>query len=121
MEWEFVLHSAKLYDRMGCDLLGLSLGTHTSSSFCSKSGRIADMVLLVRTWEFQQQTTTGLGGDMNPLTLLRRRSSLVVNDLHTSELHAKIMTEREQVKRPVAPPSTFHEPDAASLLDSFGL
>ncbi|KAL7959039.1 RAVE protein 1 C terminal domain-containing protein [Trichoderma compactum] len=100
VEWEFVLHSAKLYDRMGCDLLGLSL---------------------VRTWEFQQQTTTGLGGDMNPLTLLRRRSSLVVNDLHTSELHAKILTEREQVKRPVAPPSTFHEPDAASLLDSFGL
>lgn len=26
VEWEFVLHSAKLYDRMGCDLLGLSLG-----------------------------------------------------------------------------------------------
>lgn len=26
-EWEFVLHSAKLYDRMGCDLLGLDLGT----------------------------------------------------------------------------------------------
>ncbi|KAM0245861.1 hypothetical protein ACHAQJ_010433 [Trichoderma viride] len=100
VEWEFVLHSAKLYDRMGCDLLGLSL---------------------VRTWEFQQQTTTGLGGDMNPLTLLRRRSSLVVNDLHTSELHAKILTEREQVKHPAAPPSTFHEPDAASLLDSFGL
>ncbi|GFP60521.1 regulator of V-ATPase in vacuolar membrane protein 1 [Trichoderma asperellum] len=29
VEWEFVLHSAKLYDRMGCDLLGLSLGTHS--------------------------------------------------------------------------------------------
>ncbi len=25
-EWEFVLHSAKLYDRMGCDVLGLELG-----------------------------------------------------------------------------------------------
>jgi hypothetical protein len=25
-EWEFVLHSARLYDRMGCDLLGLDLG-----------------------------------------------------------------------------------------------
>lgn len=25
-EWEFVLHSAKVYDRMGCDLLGLDLG-----------------------------------------------------------------------------------------------
>lgn len=28
-EWEFVLHSAKLYDRMGCDLLGLDLGKIT--------------------------------------------------------------------------------------------
>lgn len=25
-EWEFVLHNARLYDRMGCDLLGLDLG-----------------------------------------------------------------------------------------------
>ena len=25
-EWQFVLHSAKIYDRMGCDLLGLDLG-----------------------------------------------------------------------------------------------
>lgn len=27
VEWEFVLHSARLYDRMGCDLLGLDLGS----------------------------------------------------------------------------------------------
>lgn len=26
VEWEFVLHNARLYDRMGCDLLGLDLG-----------------------------------------------------------------------------------------------
>lgn len=26
VEWEFVLHSAQLYDRMGCDLLALDLG-----------------------------------------------------------------------------------------------
>lgn len=25
-EWEFVLHTARLYDRMGCDLLALDLG-----------------------------------------------------------------------------------------------
>lgn len=30
-EWEFVLHSAKLYDRMGCDLLGLDLGESCST------------------------------------------------------------------------------------------
>lgn len=27
VEWAFVLHSARLYDRMGCDLLALDLGT----------------------------------------------------------------------------------------------
>jgi hypothetical protein len=26
VEWEFVLHNARLYGRMGCDLLGLDLG-----------------------------------------------------------------------------------------------
>jgi hypothetical protein len=30
VEWEFVLHSARLYDRMGCDLLGLDLGLLSS-------------------------------------------------------------------------------------------
>lgn len=31
-EWQFVLHSAKIYDRMGCDLLGLDLGELLSLS-----------------------------------------------------------------------------------------
>lgn len=26
VEWDFVIHNAGLYDRMGCDLLGLDLG-----------------------------------------------------------------------------------------------
>ena len=26
VEWEFVLHNARLYDRMGCDLLGHGFG-----------------------------------------------------------------------------------------------
>lgn len=26
-EWEFVIHTANLYERMGCDLLALDLGT----------------------------------------------------------------------------------------------
>lgn len=29
VEWAFVLHNARLYDRMGCDLLALDLGTIT--------------------------------------------------------------------------------------------
>lgn len=35
VEWEFVLHSAKIYDRMGCDLLGLDLGKRMQCDFVS--------------------------------------------------------------------------------------
>ncbi|RGP63431.1 regulator of v-atpase in vacuolar membrane 1 [Fusarium longipes] len=98
VEWEFVLHSAKLYDRMGCDLLGLDI---------------------VRNWEFQKSPgAPGLGGEVNPLKLLRRRSSLVVADLPSPTLHFE--SHRESKKTVNAPPTTFEEPDAGSLLDSFG-
>ncbi|KAI6751274.1 hypothetical protein HG530_014188 [Fusarium avenaceum] len=98
VEWEFVLHSAKLYDRMGCDLLGLDI---------------------VRNWEFQQSPgATGLGGEVNPLKLLRRRSSLVVVDLPSPSL--RFDSHRENKKTVKPPPTTFEEPDAGSLLDSFG-
>lgn len=43
VEWEFVLHGAKLYDRMGCDLLGLDLG-RLCSLFCDAR----DLVTLTR-------------------------------------------------------------------------
>ncbi|KAF4457835.1 hypothetical protein F53441_310 [Fusarium austroafricanum] len=95
VEWEFVLHSAKLYDRMGCDLLGLDI---------------------VRNWEFQKSPgAAGLGGEVNPLKLLRRRSSLVVADLPSPTL--QFDSHKKTVK---PPPTTFEEPDAGSLLDSFG-
>ncbi|KAF4471117.1 hypothetical protein FALBO_1959, partial [Fusarium albosuccineum] len=98
VEWEFVLHSAKLYDRMGCDLLGLDI---------------------VRNWEFQlAPVATGLGGEVNPLKLLRRRSSLVVADLPSPTL--KFDSHRESKKAVKPPPTTFEEPDASSLLDNFG-
>ncbi|KAM0391607.1 hypothetical protein ACHAQC_006401 [Fusarium culmorum] len=98
VEWEFVLHSAKLYDRMGCDLLGLDI---------------------VRNWEFQKSPgPSDLGGEVNPLKLLRRRSSLVVADLPSPTL--RFESHRENKKTVKAPPTTFEEPDAGSLLDSFG-
>ncbi|KAH8694846.1 RAVE protein 1 C terminal-domain-containing protein [Ilyonectria robusta] len=97
VEWEFVLHSAKLYDRMGCDLLGLDL---------------------VRNWEFQQPGLPGFGGEVNPLKLLRRRTSLVVADLPTPSLQFETQTSGKKTSQ--APPTTFQEPDASSLLDSFG-
>ncbi|KAI8281250.1 Regulator of V-ATPase in vacuolar membrane protein 1 [Colletotrichum sp. SAR11_240] len=100
VEWEFVLHSAKLYDRMGCDLLGLDL---------------------VRNWEFLKSaisTTNGLSGEINPLKLLRRRSSLVVADLPMSTLHVEMRSGVNRSKD--SGPTVFQEPDSSSLLDSFG-
>lgn len=117
-EWEFVLRNARLYDRMGCDLLALDL---------------------VRHWEF-------LGGPPTPRTLqtqpvldfhdgavdyrklLRRRSSLVVADLPVRLTEAKVadakdsstVEDSDKQAKPKPPPTMFHEPDANSLLDSFG-
>ncbi|KAJ9149269.1 Regulator of V-ATPase in vacuolar membrane protein 1 [Pleurostoma richardsiae] len=104
VEWEFVLHNARLYDRMGCDLLGLDL---------------------VRNWEFLRSDVTitpGLGGEINPLRLLKRRTSLVVDDMPTSPVAAKVPPDMKAGGgRPAQPPpTTFEEPDANSLLDSFG-
>lgn len=108
VEWSFVLHNARLYDRMGCDLLGLAL---------------------VRNWEFLQQLDRGgkgfFGGDVvDPGKLLKRRSSLVVQDLplspgfeNSGRFTGAVAKETKEAKKP---PTMFEEPDAGSLLDSFG-
>ncbi|EFX06570.1 WD repeat protein [Grosmannia clavigera kw1407] len=100
VEWDLVLHSARLYDRMGCDLLGLDL---------------------VRNWEFLSPAPSealGLGGDINPLKMLGRRSSLVVADLPMSPITGGLHSDVKTGGR--AAPTVFEEPDANSLLDSFG-
>ncbi|KAF4507033.1 hypothetical protein G6O67_005710 [Ophiocordyceps sinensis] len=99
VEWEFVLHSAKLYDRMGCDLLGLDL---------------------VRNWEFQRPAVAGFGGEANPLKLLRRRSSLVVDDLSSMHRDLELQATKDGTTL-VAASSEYYDPDAMALLDSFGL
>ncbi|KKY32142.1 putative regulator of v-atpase in vacuolar membrane protein [Diaporthe ampelina] len=111
VEWQFVLHNARLYDRMGCDLLGLDL---------------------VRNWEFLLPGASlkpELGGEVNPLKLLKRRSSLVVQDLPVSPISGKgpaemnlggLLSPAGEKKRPQPPPTMFEEPDAGSLLDNFG-
>lgn len=132
-EWDFVMHTANLYERMGCDLLALDL---------------------VRTWEFlhtppppprtplspvppspglMTPLASSLASlDFDPRKLLRRRSSLVVADLPPVErdrmrnlLHdmdgVKEETGNEE-KKPEKKelPTVFKEPEANSLLDAFG-
>ncbi|KFX96352.1 hypothetical protein O988_05364 [Pseudogymnoascus sp. VKM F-3808] len=91
VEWAFVLHSARLYDRMGCDILALDL---------------------VRNWKFllSDFPLNSFNDDINPRSApFRRRDSLIIADLPPSNnLIAKGSS------------SAFVEPEANSLLDSFG-
>jgi hypothetical protein len=104
---------------MGCDLLALDL---------------------VRRWEFlgappaprKLQTQPALDfhdGSVDYRKLLRRRSSLVVADLPVRLAEAKASIDAKDTSavedgdkqpKPKPPPTMFHEPDANSLLDSFG-
>jgi RAVE protein 1 C terminal len=116
-EWDFILRNARLYSRMGCDLLAVDL---------------------VRNWEFLRAAPTPVkrlsmtsSRVSDPRQLLRRRSSLVVDDMLqlTSPRSAGIPPGQEYkedvfgkatagAKKP--PPTVFEEPDASSLLDNFG-
>lgn len=97
-EWDFVIQNARLYDRMGCDLLALDL---------------------VRNWEFLQQPKEDISNGTHPpdpRNMLRRRSSLVVDDMPSPRLPT------EQKLKPAGrpTPTVFEEPSTNSLLDSFG-
>ena len=98
-EWEFILQTARQWDRMGCDILALDL---------------------VRNWEFlphsKTAVTTTTEAETAPdlLRMTRRRSSLVQNDMPQSP------TEKGVAPKGKPPPTMFEEPEASSLLDSFG-
>lgn len=98
-EWEFVIQNARLYDRMGCDLLALDL---------------------VRNWEFHIQPRENRRQNKeeppDPRKLLKRRSSLVVDDLPSP----RSPTEKKFNFGKHPPKPLFEEPTANSLLDSFG-
>lgn len=105
VEWAFVLHNARLYERMGCDLLGLDL---------------------VRNWEFLHAPAAQSGaveeGEASAVQpaggyMRRRGSSLVVADLPAP---AVVTEMKSGGMKPHGPPTVFEEPDANSLLDSFG-
>ncbi|KAL2363792.1 hypothetical protein RJZ56_003263 [Blastomyces dermatitidis] len=104
-EWEFVLRNARLYDRMGCDLLGLNL---------------------VREWEFLKPSAPLSKTQSSRLSfkapdlrkLLRRRSSLVVADMPTLQEELKGSLSAQGGRYEAG--TTFEEPDSNALLDSFG-
>ena len=107
-EWSFILRNARLYDRMGCDLLALDL---------------------VRHWEFLREpmpskkvsdAMSANGNATDYRKLLRRRSSLVVADMPIGPRLASQTQDQEPPSKPKPPPTTFNEPDPNSLLDSFG-
>ena len=99
-EWDFVLHTAGLYDRMGCDVLALDLvrswefllppPTTTTTTSMMKGGGSGRPPLSP---EMPRQSFTSQGTNLNsatdfdfdPRKLLRRRSSLVVADLPVRE------------------------------------
>ena len=108
-EWEFVMQNARLYDRMGCGLLALDL---------------------VRNWEFLEHpkglptaTSKMVNGGGDGITqadvrkMLRRRSSLVVDD-RPLKINPQSPRDEEQTAKPA--PTMFEEPAASSLLDNFG-
>ena len=130
-EWKFVLQTARLYDRMGCDLLALDLGK-PSFSLPSHNGHSTtltnQLARTVRNWEFlryqsppktlplQPTSTATTDSIPDPRKLLRRRSSLVVDDLPSPKSPP---VGAGKGKKP-PPAKVFEEPDANSLLDSFG-
>ena len=115
-EWQFVMQTARLYDRMGCDLLALDLGTFFSLS--------RDPHLLtqtqVRNWDFLRPEDMRKSIDTipDPRRMLRRRSSLVVDDLPVPK--SPTTTMKSGGRDQGVPPKIFEEPDVGSLLDSFG-
>ena len=118
-EWNFIMQNARLYSRMGCDLLALDL---------------------TRNWEFllpspppAKRLSVASAVPDDPRKFLRRRSSLVVDDVHHALASSRVAQSTDAKAGDDAsktykategankhPPTVFEEPDASSLLDSFG-
>jgi hypothetical protein len=139
-EWDFVLHTANLYERMGCDVLALDL-VKTWEFLTPPPSKIApgrpplSPVMPRESFRANGMNQSAKDFEFDPRKLLRRRSSLVVADLPAREhvregLQAEGVREEEssdeevqekkeeEKKKP--PPTQFKEPEASSLLDAFG-
>jgi hypothetical protein len=149
-EWEFVMHTANLYERMGCDVLALDL-VKTWEFLTPPPSKIAPgrppLSPMIPRESFHAHESSG-EYNFDPRKLLRRRSSLVVDDLPARE-HVKNelvggegrveemededsedegqkkvekadVEEKKDEPKKKPPPTQFQEPDASSLLDAFG-
>ena len=174
-EWDFILHTAWLYERMGCDLLALDLvrtweflRTPPPVKRAPSISSVASSVPSLHKPQLHSPTFGGPFGtaqqqqphspmlqafDIDPRKILRRRSSLVVADLPVGEFkrhswtgHGDSISEEKRPSNGLSPdgtdkakaeaktdgsskgakmsekraPTQFQEPDANSLLDSFG-
>ena len=95
-EWDFVLHTAGLYDRMGCDVLALDLVRGWEFLLPPPPTNVGPgrppLSPEMPRQSFSSAQGAGTGGrdattdfDFDPRKLLRRRSSLVVADLPARE------------------------------------
>ncbi|KAF2036460.1 hypothetical protein EK21DRAFT_52161 [Setomelanomma holmii] len=92
-EWDFVLHTARLYERMGCDVLALDLVKRweflTPPPTKIAPGRPPLSPMMPReSFHAHGPNQSATDFDFDPRKLLRRRSSLVVADLPARE-HVK--------------------------------
>ncbi|KAJ4295133.1 regulator of (H+)-ATPase in vacuolar membrane [Kalmusia sp. IMI 367209] len=146
-EWDFVLHTTSLYERMGCDLLALDLVKTWEFLTPPPAKLVPNRPLLSpalphASFHARSANQSATDFDFDPRKLLRRRSSLVIADLPAREHVASALAEskgsiveaeseseeeeeenkvdevKKEQKKP--PPTQFQEPDASSLLDAFG-
>ncbi|KAF1981333.1 WD repeat protein-like protein [Aulographum hederae CBS 113979] len=140
-EWEFVLRTAELYGRMGCDLLAVDL-VRNWEFFNPPPGSPQMFSALPTSFPQHSQHPPAAhmpsaldGFDIDPHKVMRRRSSLVVADLPsrdaiktslggTDGANEKAEAKKDEKKNGAVQekrnPTQFQEPDANSLLDSFG-
>ena len=108
-EWDFVMRTVRLYRRMGCDLIALSL---------------------VRNWEFLErgkQTAMRTQDDMEKtgeeISSRSEENDIAEDDEGESddeESSEEEDREEDRSKGKKPPPTQFQEPSASSLLDNFG-
>ena len=122
-EWDFIIRNARLYSRMGCDILALDL----VKNFEFLRAPLVPRKLSTTTIALQTPTTP------DPRRLLRRRSSHVVDDMRSplspspaaiadgdGLLKDYMTSDHGKAPKAKPPPTVFEEPSADSLLDNFG-